>query len=385
MDSSARVIFVGGGLANGLAAYRLHQRRPDIEWLILERGDRLGGDHTWSCHDHDLSKDSRSWMGTLITKEWPRHEVRFPQARRVFESSYLSIRSETFNRSLQTAFANRIQLRTEVARIEPRRVILSTGESLDCTLVVDGRGLDPKHPPRGVGFQKFRGLFVTTKTPHGIQHPIIMDATVSQIGGYRFLYVLPWTDTDLLVEDTYYDEAMSLPGADKDPGIVDYLNQLGISDVTVTGIENGILPIPLHGAKRPQGISQVVTSGLAAGLFHPTTGYSLPDAIRFAEWLANEPELTSAALAQNAARRADDHWNRGGFYRRLNNMLFRAIAPSDRYKILAKFYEHDSGLIARFYAGELHTLDPLRILRRKPQIKLTAALRAFFTRVAYDT
>jgi len=77
-------------------------------------------------------------------------------------------------------------------------------------------------------------------------------------------------------------------------------------------------------------------------------------------------ELTSSALALTAAKRADQHWHRGGFYRRLNNMLFRATDPSDRYKILAKFYEHDPGLIARFYAGELHTLDP-RLPRRKPR------------------
>ena len=33
-----------------------------------------------------------------------------------------------------------------------------------------------------------------------------MDATVPQDGGYRFVYVLPFADRPLLVEDTHYSD-----------------------------------------------------------------------------------------------------------------------------------------------------------------------------------
>ncbi|MBC7324102.1 MAG: NAD(P)-binding protein, partial [Moorella sp. (in: Bacteria)] len=39
------MVIVGGGLAGALAALRLTQRRPDIPLLLLESGDRFGGDH----------------------------------------------------------------------------------------------------------------------------------------------------------------------------------------------------------------------------------------------------------------------------------------------------------------------------------------------------
>lgn len=385
MGLNNRVIFVGGGLANGLAAFRLQATRPDVDWMLVERGPSLGGDHTWSCHGFDLSLDAKKWLQPLVAKEWPRHEVRFPHGTRTFETPYLSIRSPLFHHHLMKALGPRVRLSTDVAAVHHDRVVLTTGEVVHGALVVDGRGLDPRNPPQGVGFQKFRGLFVATAKPHGLKHPIIMDATVPQLGGYRFLYALPWSDTELLIEDTYYDESLDLPGSDKDPAIVSYLEKLGIQDLTVTGVENGILPIPLHGASLPQGTPAIVKSGLAAGLFHPTTGYSLPDAVRFADWLCAQPDLSSATLAPMAQARAHQHWRRGSFYRRLNNMLFRATPPEQRYKILAKFYEHDSRLISRFYAGRLTVFDPIRILRRKPDIQLTKALRAFFTRVAHDS
>ena len=57
------LVLVGGGLANCLIAYRLAERRPDLHILILERGPTLGGHHTWSFHEHDLSSDQ--WLSLI--------------------------------------------------------------------------------------------------------------------------------------------------------------------------------------------------------------------------------------------------------------------------------------------------------------------------------
>ena len=42
------VALVGGGLANCLLALRLRARRPGVSLTLIESGDRLGGNHTWS-------------------------------------------------------------------------------------------------------------------------------------------------------------------------------------------------------------------------------------------------------------------------------------------------------------------------------------------------
>ena len=38
-----------------------------------------------------------------------------------------------------------------------------------------------------------------------------MDATVDQYDGYRFVYCLPFSDDEVLVEDTYYSDGPELP------------------------------------------------------------------------------------------------------------------------------------------------------------------------------
>ena len=56
------LILVGGGLANGLIAWRLQQLRPQWRVLCLEQGPVLGGNHTWSFHDADLTAEQLRWQ-----------------------------------------------------------------------------------------------------------------------------------------------------------------------------------------------------------------------------------------------------------------------------------------------------------------------------------
>ena len=65
------VIFAGGGLASTLTAYRLKAARPELRLLVVEAGDRLGANHTWSCHATDLTAEQNAWMAPFISYRWP--------------------------------------------------------------------------------------------------------------------------------------------------------------------------------------------------------------------------------------------------------------------------------------------------------------------------
>ena len=60
------VILAGGGLANGLIAWRLRTQRPELRILLLEQDDHLGGNHTWSFHASDLNAAQRAWIAPLV-------------------------------------------------------------------------------------------------------------------------------------------------------------------------------------------------------------------------------------------------------------------------------------------------------------------------------
>ena len=100
--------------------------------------------------------------------------------------------------------------------------------------------------------------------------------------------------------------------------------------------------------------------GVRGGFFHPTTGYSLPDAVRTAMLLPRRARRLSARQRALGARLER------GFYRLLDRMLFRAAEPPQRYRVLEHFYRLDPALIARFYAGRSTLADKARILAGKP-------------------
>src|SRR5215469_2974828 len=75
------LLLAGGGLANGLIAYRLALLRPEISVLLVEAGDRLGGRHTWSFFDTDIAPDG-GWTEVFVAKSWSGYEVHFPKRRR---------------------------------------------------------------------------------------------------------------------------------------------------------------------------------------------------------------------------------------------------------------------------------------------------------------
>ena len=390
------ILFVGGGLANVLAARAISLRNPIIRMGIVERHDQLGvagSSHTWSFHVSDICKMSefdRHWLRPYVSKIWnatPGYAVRFPQLRRSIELSYGSIRSERFHEVVLTERFAEFLWNKEVVGLSACEVRLADGAALSARLVVDGRGWTANHGGTWpMGYQKFLGQFIRTDGPHGMKSPVLMDGTVEQDDGFHFVYVLPFSEDLLLVEDTYYSLSKELRPAVLRQRIRNWLEKEGITAGTVEGEETGVLPIPLSGRGEPDFLpgegDSIVSLGLGAGLFHPVTGYSLVHAVRAAEILAelieNKGINSWASIPSSMARYSRREWRKGAFLRRLNNMFFMAAPPQERYKILEKFYRHEHRVIERFYGNRLSVRDKLAIVSGKPPVAVGPALRAFF-------
>jgi lycopene beta-cyclase len=369
------VIIAGGGLAGGLIALRLRAFRPSLDILLLEAGPVLGGVHTWSCFESDLTPEIRDWLDPMIGDRWAGYEVRFPGYERWLTTPYLSIPSNRFAAHVTRELAGSIRLDTPVADLNANIAMLADGTTLTAPLVIDARG--PTGGPLVLGWQKFLGQEVELAAPHGLAGPIVMDATVDQLDGYRFLYSLPLSPTRLLIEDTRYSDGEAL---DKDAlraDIASYAAQQAWPIASVVREEDGVLPIALGGDigawwDRSGAAASV---GLRAALFHPVTGYSLPDAARLADEIAALPRLDTASVRAAVRQRSVAAWEARGFYRLLNRMLFRACAPDQRWRVLARFYRLGQPLIERFYAGRATLADKARILTGKPPVPIAAAVR----------
>lgn len=376
-DTEFDLILVGGGLANSLIAWRLAVARPDLRVAVVEREGRLGGRHTWSFFDGDVSDADRAWLAPAIAHRWAEgYEVHFPNRSRVLRTPYNSLTAERLDGAVRPLLGDRL-IASEAVDLTPTSVRLADRRTLTARGVIDARGPGPS-PQLQLGWQVFLGRTLRLEAPHGLTRPTIMDATVAQHSAYRFVYLLPFDARTVLVEDTYYADGPALDRETLRARIGDYARSRGWVVEAVIEEEEGILPIALDGdmdAFWAAGAPGVARAGLAAALFHPTTGYSLPDAVETARRVAEAPSFEGTVLRQLLETRSRDLWRRRGFYRLLDRMLFRAAAPEARWQVLERFYGLPEGLVRRFYAGRSTVLDKVRILAGKPPVPIRKALR----------
>ena len=359
-------LLVGGGLQNSLIALALLEQRPDTRLTLFERDPVLGGNHTWCFHAGDVPPPARSWIEPLVVQRWPHYEVRFPRYRRRLEQEYCALTSARLHEVVSQRLKRSLHARLVTAAVRataPGLITLDDGTCRRAQLVIDSRGPLSRPPAVPCGYQKFLGLELQLSAPNAPEAPVLMDATVEQLDGFRFLYALPWAPDRVLLEDTYYSDDDGLDRAALRRRILDYAQQQGLRVASVLREECGVLPLPTR-APLPSAAEGLIQAGYAGGLFHPTTGYSLPVALRFALHIAStSPEQ---ALGERHARWSELHAQQVRFAVWLNRLLFEAFAPEQRRHVLERFYRLPEGTIRRFYSLQTTRLDRARILCGRP-------------------
>ena len=372
------IIFAGGGLAATLAAYRLRQLRPELRFLVIKAGEKLGGNHTWSFHDTDIAPEALPWIKPFVARRWHQQQVRFPRYSRMLTSGYNTVFSERLHDVAIKALAGSVLFTAQVKTVGVHNVELAGGEAFTAGCVIDAMGLSGAKGLT-IAYQKFLGLEVQFDEPHGQPYPIIMDATVEQADGYRFVYTLPYAAARMLIEDTYYSDTPRLDTGELRNRCIAYAKERGWTVSEVLREEQGVLPVVLGGnaeaffSESQAGVPKI---GVGGGFFHHTTSYSFPFAVQCADAIASMKTLTSQSLYAALQSWSRTHWQEQRFFRLLNRMLFWAANPSERYRILERFYTLQEPLIERFYSSSLTLSDKARVLMGRPPVPLGKALRA---------
>lgn len=370
---------VGGGLAGGLIALALAKQRPELKIVLIEQADHFGGNHIWSYFASDIAPEHRWLTAPLVTYGWSGYDVHFPEHSRTLDNIYYSVESERLDWLLRHSLpAEALITGKEVKAVSPRLVVLEGAQRINATGVIDARGPGDLHH-LDCGWQKFTGQLMQLSEPHSLTRPIVMDATVEQHDGYRFVYVLPFGLDKLFIEDTYYSDR-----PDHDPRrlrqrLAEYADSQGWKVDRVLREENGVLPVVMGGDLDDywaSGSGRTAKAGARGAFFHPITSYSLPEAVRLANYVATLPDFDGDKLNMLLKQRAEQLWQDGKFYRLLNRMMFRAAGTDDRFKIFQRHYRLKPGLLERFYAGTTTARDKARLLVGKPPVPVGKAIKA---------
>lgn len=357
------LLISGAGLSGLVAAWRCLSVNPALVIAIYETSERIAGDHTWSFNGSDIAPGLRDWFAPFVAHRWPRYDVRFPTHTRTLEIEYCSGNSDTLfacvepfiqSGRLQVHLRSRAPERTDIPHID------ATGY----------RPRDDEFP----GWQKFVGHVIRTDKPHGVDRPVIMDATVEQLDGYRFMYLLPFSDREMLVEDTYFSDAPHLSDNEIGDRIEAYIQDKGWGAYTTVRREKGVLPM-MMATDRNDDSAKI---GLGGGFAVAATGFTVPPAVEVADVLAQAIKRDGPQAAPSAVvafRR--HHIARERYARLLNRMFFQAAEPAKRYIVLQRFYGLGDRLIRRFYRNDLSLRDKARILIGKPPVPVSKALANF--------
>ena len=384
------VAIVGGGLAGGLIALALFRRNPDLNISLIEQGATLGGNHRWSWFESDLGGAADELLAPFPSTQWDAgYDVRFPKYQRTLASGYRSMVSSDYHTSLMELLpSGTVQLNCAADALDADGVTLADGARIAASAVIDCRPFQPTSHLQG-GWQIFHGQRFRLDQPHGIERPMIMDADVDQLapygngGAYRFVYVLPLSEDEVFIEDTYYADEARLDRDVLASRIASYQKQKGW-DGELVGDETGLLPVVTGGdftAHQAQlRIAGVAMAGARGGFSHPLTSYTVPiaveNALAIADAVAQQSQLSGAELAAFCEARAQDHWRETNIYRMLGRMLFGAAQPHRRVDIFQRFYRLRERLIERFYSAHSTPFDKFRILCGKPPVSIPRAIGA---------
>ena len=367
----------GGGLVGGLVALALAKLRPDLDIALIEAEDHFGGNHIWSFFESDVEPAHRWLVDPLISRHWDSYDVYFPKYSRSLSNGYFSIESQNLDTELRQRLPSQALKTGQKAKgVTNGLVTLADGAEIAAQAVLDVRGSGDVSA-LDIGWQKFCGQMLKLAEPHRLERPVIMDATVEQIDGYRFIYCLPFSDTEIFVEDTYYADTADLDSATSHGRIADYAAEQGWTIEAVLSEEKGQLPVIYGGDfeafwRANSGVD--ARAGARAALIQPITSYSLPMAVKTAIMIAEMPDISQQKLDKMLRTLARKHWKNGKFYRMLCAFLFLGADPDKRYKTLEHTYTKDEKLLARFYAGKSTRMDQASLLTGRPPIPISRAI-----------
>jgi len=357
------VLIAGGGLSGCLAALALAQHRPDVPLLIVEERERFGGEGYQQWLDAEVEGPESALVAPLASARWPGFYVAFPDFSRKLKAAGAGFAPEDLHQAMLAALApNQMRLGVKVVAVREDALVLDGGEELKAEGAIDARGLAHSSALD----QRFEARLerrYRLAAPHGVDRPVLIDATGDQGAGFGFFQVAPLDARRLLIVDALvadHGQAGEAARARLDR----YVALRGWADAEIESEAMVAWPLPSGGdfaAFWRIGGARAARLGLRGGFFHPFTGRRLADAARAGLLLARQRDFSGPALHDAFEAEAQRLWRGRASLRGLNAGAGRG-GEAERQR-LAEFFRLDPGLIARFHADRLGLLDRRKVLK----------------------
>ncbi|NHN25658.1 lycopene cyclase [Flavobacterium jejuense] len=367
-------IFTGSGLSALMIVYEmiLSGKFKGKSILLLDKDSKKINDRTWCFWDETTLFDSiisKKWQAALFTNNNFKKELKIqPYEYKMIKGiDFYNFVFQEISKHKEISFltedvvsfedlGNQCHIKTEYQEFTADKVF----NSIFYSEIVTSQN---KYP---LLQQHFIGWFIKTKEAVFNQDAAtFMDFSIEQKGNTRFMYVLPTSKTEALLEYTLFSKDL-LSIEEYEEAIVNYIQKLGIYDYEIIEKEYGNIPMTSYEFWK-HNTKNIVNIGSAGGWTKASTGFTFKNATK-----------KSKALVTFLQKDADftQFYKKDKFW--LYDLLFIDVLFKNNAlgsKVFSALFKKGNPiLIFRFLDEETSFLEDLRVMWKCPKIPFMKAL-----------
>lgn len=371
-------IFAGAGLSSLMTVYEMIQSGlfSEQKILLLDANTKKTNDRTWSFWE----KAAGEFDDILIQNYATAHFKSSSYIRKLELQPYIykTLRGVDFYKKV----FDLIQKQPNIEFVEA--TIATWSESKEGVEVQTSAGIfkaeklfNSIYNPNWVASQTkfplvqqhFIGWFVKAKQP--VFTPAtatFMDFSIPQKQTTRFMYLLPTSSTEALLEYTLFSPNL-LEKEEYETGILNYMKDLGISEYEIIEKEHGTIPMTCYPFWK-HNTQNVLNIGSAGGWTKASTGYTFKNTMKQAKEII-------LFLQNNSDFRKYQKSNKFWFYDLLLiDILFHKNEIGSKI-FSSMFKTAKAALLFKFLDEETSLWEDLKVIGQCPK---TPFLRALFKR-----
>jgi lycopene beta-cyclase len=299
----AHYIFTGSGLSALMTVYEmlLSEKFKDKTILLIDENSKKTNDRTWCFWDKNNLFDevvATQWQQAVFANATVNRvlELHPYQYKKINGLDFYNLVFKKISEAQNVQFLNDKVL--EFKDLGSHCLVKTATETYTCNKVFNSIYF-PEIVKSQDKFpliqQHFVGWFVKTATPVFTPNcATFMDFSVEQKGNTRFMYVLPDSETEALIEYTLFSKDL-LQKEEYEVEIQNYMNKLGITDYKIVEKEQGNIPMTCYPFWKHNS-KNCINIGSAGGWTKASTGYTFKNATKkskaLIEFMKSESDFT---------------------------------------------------------------------------------------------
>jgi len=280
-------IFTGNGLSALLTLFEIIQsgRFSDKKILLIDSDAKNKNDRTWCFWD------SENLFNEITTKNWQQawfKNENFTNQLTLHPYEYKMIKSADFYKLIFDEITNHPNIEifqdevVDFSELGNHCVVQTKTKSFTCNQIFNSI-YNPELVKSLTKFplvqQHFIGWFIKSKEAVFTEDcPTFMDFSVEQKGNTRFMYVLPTSTTEALLEYTLFSKDLLSKEA-YETEIENYIKKLGITEYEIIEKEQGNIPMTCFPFWKNNS-KNIINIGSAGGWSKASTGYTFKNSVK---------------------------------------------------------------------------------------------------------